>query len=55
MFASRMLFLLNIPFSMPVAIIAPGIPADIVIPTFNPRYVLAAAKRQANIIPNIIE
>ena len=36
-FASRMLFLLNSPLRRPVARIAPGMPAEIVMPTLSPR------------------
>ena len=53
--ASKILFLLNNPFKIPVAKIAPGIPAEIVRPTFNPRYVFAAANKAANKTPSIIE
>ncbi len=49
------MFLLKIPFKIPVPKIAVGIPAAIVIPTFNPRYVFAAPKTTAKIQPQTID
>ena len=54
-FASSILFFLKIIFKSPVPSIAAGIPAAIVIPTFNARYVLAAANTAASKHPIIIE
>ena len=55
MLASRMLFLRKMPRSRPVARMAPGMPAEIVMPTLRPRYVFAAAKMRANNTPMMME
>jgi hypothetical protein len=53
--ASRMLFLLKSPLKRPMARIAPGMPAEIVMPTLRPRYVFAAANRSAKRMPMMME
>jgi hypothetical protein len=54
-FASRMLFLLKSPLRRPMARIAPGMPAEIVMPTLRPRYVFAAANISAKRMPMMTE